>query len=163
MFDDDIIDKKTLIIKGANTSNIILSDIEPIHNVLAIKHVLTYATIDANGTTPDIKNIIIKISDFNLKTIISNNKTNLIFNNLIFKNNEQYVFKHNQHNYTGIIHDFRIDPDNYVCNPILNKLDKLDISFYELDETNGNLVPYELKEVNIELCIYSNRKKLTMI
>lgn len=163
MFDDDIIDKKTLIIKGANTSNIILSDIEPIHNVLAIKHVFTYATIDANGTTSDIKNIIIKINDFNLKTIISNNKTNLIFNNLIFKNNEQYVFKHNQHNYTGIIHDFKIDPDNYVCNPILNKLDKLNISFYELDDTDGSLVPYQLKEINIELCIYSSRKKLTMI
>jgi hypothetical protein len=163
MFDDDIIDKKTLIIKGYDTSNIILSDIEPIHNVLAIKHVLTYATIDDIGTTPNIKNIIIKINDFNLKTIISNNKTNLIFNNLIFKNNEKYAFKHNQHNDTGIITDFRIDPDNYVCNPILNKLDKLNISFYKLNETHGNLEPYQIKEINIELCIYSSRKKLTMI
>ena len=163
MFDDDIIDKKTLIINGYDTSNIILSDIEPIHNVLAIKHVLTYATINRTGTTPDIQNIIIKINDFNLKTIISKNKTNLIFNNLIFKNNEQYAFKHNQHNDTGIITDFRIDPDNYVCNPILNKLDKLNISFYELNESTGDLDEVQLKEINIELCIYSSRKKLTMI
>ena len=163
MFDDDIIDKKTLIIKGNDTYNIILSDIEPIHNVLAIKHVLTYATINNTVTTPDIQNIIIKINDFNLKTIISNNKTNLIFNNLIFKNNEKYAFKHNQHNDTGIISDFRIDPDNYVCNPILNKLDKLIISFYKLNESTGDLEQVQLKEINIELCIYSSRKKLTMI
>jgi hypothetical protein len=157
VFDEDIIDKKVIIIDEENTSNISI-EIEPIKNVIGIKLVESYATISTN--TDKLQTAYICINDYRLKTItktIDNNTyTNDVFSSMIFYPDKKY----NEQIGTGIISTFNIDTQNYVFNPVKGELRKLDISFKSLDGTN--LIEKELVSVYLELCIYSKRMKQTM-
>lgn len=153
----DMIDTKVLIISGNNTKEIILN-IDTIKNVLALKHINTIAVL---SNTELLKKIYIKINDYELKTLHSNNSTFEIFDSLTFKKNVSDSFCYNESCESGININFRLDTKNYVFNPILNKLMKLHISFFEL--INDELVAIELEQISMELCIYSNRAKLTMV
>ena len=156
---EDILDKKTIIVNGSDTSNITL-DIDPIKNVNSIKLVETYANLASNAT--ELTKIYICINDYALKTIYSKDSYNNtiatnIFSNIIFFNG----LNKNELNGTGIITDFNLDPQNYVFNPIKGELNRLNISFKKLD-SNNVLVDYILHNFSLELCIYSKRMKLTM-
>ena len=87
---EDILDKKTIIVNGSDTSNITL-DIDPIKNVNSIKLVETYANLGTNAT--ELTKIYICINDYALKTIYSNDNNNTIatniFSNIIFFNTIQ--------------------------------------------------------------------------
>ena len=157
---EDILDKKTVIVNGSNTPNITI-DIDPIKNVNSIKLVEIYAILGAVAT--ELTNIYICINDYPLKTIYSkdpNNNNTIatnVFSNIIFFKS----FSKNELNGTGIITDFNLDPQNYVFNPIKGELNRLNISFKELN-TDNVLVDYILHNFSLELCIYSKRMKLTM-
>ena len=155
---EDILDKKTIIVNGSDTSNITL-DIDPIKNVNSIKLVETYANLASNA--PELTKIYICINDYPLKTIYSNDNNNTIatnvFSNIIFFKG----LNKNELNGTGVITDFNLDPQNYVFNPIKGELNRLNISFKKLD-SNNVLVDYILHNFSLELCIYSKRMKLTM-
>lgn len=158
VFDEDIIDKKIIIINETDKDNISI-EIEPIKNVTSIKLVESYATISTSN--PDkIETVYICINDYILKTITKtiDNKTytNDVFSSMIFHPNTAY----NEPNGTGTISTFNIDTQNYVFNPVKGELRKLDISFKSLDGTN--LIEKELVSVYLELCIYSKRMKQTM-
>jgi len=156
---EDILDKKTVIVNGSNTPNITI-DIDPIKNVNSIKLVEIYANLETTAT--ELTNIYICINDYPLKTIYSkdtdNNSiaTNVFSNIIFFKGSNK-----NELNGTGIITDFNLDPQNYVFNPIKGELNRLNISFKELN-TDNVLVDYILHNFSLELCIYSKRMKLTM-
>jgi len=156
---EDILDKKTVIVNGSNTPNITI-DIDPIKNVNSIKLVEIYANLGITATK--LTNIYICINDYPLKTIYSkdtdNNSiaTNVFSNIIFFKGSNK-----NELNGTGIITDFNLDPQNYVFNPIKGELNRLNISFKELN-TDNVLVDYILHNFSLELCIYSKRMKLTM-
>ena len=154
VFDEDIIDKKIIIIDETNKSNISI-EIEPIKNVTSIKLVESYATVTAD---PDkIKKVYICINDYRLKTISNDNTVRKdVFSSMIFYPQKEY----NEPIGTGIISTFNIDTQNYVFNPIQGELRKLDISFKHL--VDDDLVPKELTSVYLELCIYSKRMKQTM-
>ena len=156
---EDILDKKTIIVSDKNTKNITI-DIDPIKNVNSIKLVEIYANLGAVATK--LTNIYICINDYPLKTIYSKDSNNSIatnvFSNIIFFNG----LNKNELNGTGIITDFNLDPQNYVFNPIKGELNRLNISFKELD-SNNVLVDCTLDfNFSLELCIYSKRMKLTM-
>mgnify|MGYP000403661269 FL=1 len=156
---EDILDKKTVIVNGSNTPNITI-DIDPIKNVNSIKLVEIYANLGAVATK--LTNIYICINDYPLKTIYSKDTDNNsiatnVFSNIIFFNGSNK----NELNGTGIITDFNLDPQNYVFNPIKGELNRLNISFKELN-TDNVLVDYILHNFSLELCIYSKRMKLTM-
>lgn len=156
---EDILDKKTIIVSGSDTSNITL-DIDPIKNVNSIKLVETYANLATNAT--ELTKIYICINDYPLKTIYSkdsNNNTIVtnVFSNIIFFKG----LNKNELNGTGVITDFNLDPQNFVFNPIKGELHRLNISFKELD-SNNVLIDYTLNNFSLELCIYSKRMKLTM-
>lgn len=155
---EDILDKKTIIVNGSDTSNITL-DIDPIKNVNSIKLVETYANLGTNAT--ELTKIYICINDYALKTIYSNDNNNTIatniFSNIIFFKG----LNKNELNGTGVITDFNLDPQNYVFNPIKGELNRLNISFKTLN-TDNVLVDYTLDNFSLELCIYSKRMKLTM-
>jgi len=156
---EDILDKKTVIVNGSNTPNITI-DIDPIKNVNSIKLVEIYANL--GGTATKLTNIYICINDYPLKTIYSKDTDNNsiatnVFSNIIFFNGSNK----NELNGTGIITDFNLDPQNYVFNPIKGELNRLNISFKELN-TDNVLVDYILHNFSLELCIYSKRMKLTM-
>ena len=157
---EDILDKKTIIVNGSNTPNITL-DIDPIKNVNSIKLVEIYANLETTAT--ELTNIYICINDYPLKTIYSkdsnhNSIATNVFSNIIFFNG----LNKNELNGTGIITDFNLDPQNYVFNPIKGELNRLNISFKELN-TNNVLVDCTLDfNFSLELCIYSKRMKLTM-
>jgi hypothetical protein len=157
---EDILDKKTIIVNGSNNSNITI-DIDPIKNVNSIKLVEIYANLGITATK--LTNIYICINDYPLKTIYSTDSNNNtiatnIFSNIIFFNG----LNKNELNGTGIITDFNLDPQNYVFNPIKGELNRLNISFKELD-SNNVLVDCTLDfNFSLELCIYSKRMKLTM-
>ena len=156
---EDILDKKTIIVSGIDTSNITL-DIDPIKNVNSIKLVETYANLATNAT--ELKNIYICINDYALKTIYSKDSNNNtiatnVFSNIIFFKG----LNKNELNGTGVITDFNLDPQNDVVNPIKGELNRLNISFKKLD-SNNVLIDYTLDNFSLELCIYSKRMKLTM-
>jgi len=157
---EDILDKKTVIVSGSNTPNITL-DIDPIKNVNSIKLVEIYANLGTNAT--ELTKIYICINDFPLKTIYSKDSNNNtiatnVFSNIIFFKG----LNKNELNGTGIITDFNLDPQNYVFNPIKGELNRLNISFKELN-TDNVLIDYTLDfNFSLELCIYSKRMKLTM-
>jgi hypothetical protein len=156
---EDILDKKTVIVNGSNTPNITI-DIDPIKNVNSIKLVEIYANLETTAT--ELTNIYICINDYPLKTIYSKDTDNNsiatnVFSNIIFFNGSNK----NELNGTGIITDFNLDPQNYVFNPIKGELNRLNISFKELN-TDNVLVDYILHNFSLELCIYSKRMKLTM-
>ena len=155
---EDILDKKTVIVNGSNTPNITI-DIDPIKNVNSIKLVEIYANLGAVATK--LTNIYICINDYPLKTIYSKDTNSIatnVFSNIIFFKG----FSKNELNGTGIITDFNLDPQNYVFNPIKGELNRLNISFKELN-TDNVLVDFTLDfNFSLELCIYSKRMKLTM-
>tara|TARA_B000000477_G_scaffold110372_1_gene103812 strand:+ start:564 stop:1043 length:480 start_codon:yes stop_codon:yes gene_type:complete len=157
---EDILDKKTVIVSGSNTPNITL-DIDPIKNVNSIKLVEIYVSLGA--VAPKLTNIYICINDYPLKTIYSKDSNNNtiatnVFSNIIFFKG----LNKNELNGTGIITDFNLDPQNYVFNPIKGELNRLNISFKELN-TDNVLIDYTLDfNFSLELCIYSKRMKLTM-
>ena len=153
VFDEDIIDKKIIIIDETNKSNISIQ-IEPIKNVTSIKLVESYATVTADPTK--IKKVYICINNYRLKTISNDTVRKDVFSSMIFYPEKEY----NEPIGTGIISTFNIDTQNYVFNPIEGELRKLDISFKSFDGTN--LTEEELKSVYLELCIYSKRMKQTM-
>ena len=157
---EDILDKKTIIVNGSNISNITL-DIDPIKNVNSIKLVEIYANLGTIAT--ELTKMYICINDYPLKTIYTkdSNKNTIatnVFSNIIFFNG----LGKNELNGTGIITDFNLDPQNYVFNPIKGELNRLNISFKELNNHNV-LVNFTLDfNFSLELCIYSKRMKLTM-
>lgn len=155
---EDILDKKTVIVNGSNTPNITI-DIDPIKNVNSIKLVEIYANLASDATK--LTNIYICINDYPLKTIYSKDTNSIatnVFSNIIFFKG----FSKNELNGTGIITDFNLDPQNYVFNPIKGELNRLNISFKELN-TDNVLVNCTLAfNFSLELCIYSKRMKLTM-
>lgn len=158
---EDILDKKTIIVNGSDTPNIIL-DIDPIKNVNSIKLVEIYANLETNAT--ELTKIYICINDYPLKTIYSkdananaNTIATNVFSNIIFFKG----LNKNELNGTGIITDFNLDPQNYVFNPIKGELHRLNISFKKLN-TDNVLIDYTLNNFSLELCIYSKRMKLTM-
>ena len=159
---EDILVKKTIIVNGSNISNITL-DIDPIKNVNSIKLVEIYANLGITATATKLTNIYICINDYPLKTIYSKDTDNNsiatnVFSNIIFFNGSNK----NELNGTGIITDFNLDPQNYVFNPIKGELNRLNISFKELN-TDNVLVDCTLDfNFSLELCIYSKRMKLTM-
>lgn len=159
---EDILDKKTVIVNGSNTPNITI-DIDPIKNVNSIKLVEIYANLGITATATKLTNIYICINDYPLKTIYSKDTDNNsiatnVFSNIIFFNGSNK----NELNGTGIITDFNLDPQNYVFNPIKGELNRLNISFKELN-TDNVLVDCTLDfNFSLELCIYSKRMKLTM-
>lgn len=157
------IDKHVILINGSNTSNLRI-DIEPIKNVLSIKHIEMNAVLSSSTPANDIKKIYILLNDYKLKTLYDTNNYNLgipVFGNLIFKPDASHTTYQADSVNSGIISDFRADNQNYVFNPMLGELHRLNISFKEYD--NGELVGIELKEFSMELCIYSSRAKLTML
>jgi len=157
---EDILDKKTIIVNGSNISNITL-DIDPIKNVNSIKLVETYAILSSDAN--ELTKIYICINDYPLKTIYSKDSNNNtiatnVFSNIIFFEG----LNKNELNGTGIITDFNLDPQHYVFNPIKGELNRLNISFKELN-TDNVLVDCTLAfNFSLELCIYSKRMKLTM-
>ena len=156
------IDKHVIIVNGKDTNNITI-DIEPIKNVLSIKHVEMNALLDSSEA--DIKKVYIFLNDYKLKTLYDNNEHKLgtpVFGNLVFKPNASHTTYQADSVNSGIITDFRADNQNYVFNPMLGELNRLNISFKEYDDS-GELVDIELKEFSMELCIYSSRAKLTML
>lgn len=153
-------DKNVIIVNGKNTSNLTIN-IEPIKNVLSIKHVEMNALLDSSDA--DIKKIYIFLNDYKLKTLYDENNIGTpVFGNLVFKPNASHTTYQADSVNSGIISDFRADNQNYVFNPMLGELNRLNISFKEYN-TNGELVDIELKEFSMELCIYSSRAKLTML
>lgn len=152
VFDEDIIDKKVIIVDGTNSSNISI-EIEPIKNVTSIKLVESYATID---TSTSLEKIYICVNDYRLKTVNNGNTSNDVFSSMIFHPNTPY----NEPNGTGTISTFNLDTQNYVFNPIKGELRKLDISFKYLN--GDDLAPKELTNFYLEFCIYSKRMKQTM-
>ena len=157
------IDKHVILINGSNTSNLRI-DIEPIKNVLSIKHIETVALLSNTTSTDDLKTVYIFLNDYNLKTLYdtTNYKTGIpVFGNLTFKPSSTNTKYQTDSINSGIISDFKADNQNYVFNPMLGELHRLNISFKEYD--NGELVDIELKEFSMELCIYSSRTKLTML
>lgn len=152
VFDEDIIDKKVIIVDGTNKDNISI-EIEPIKNVISIKLVESYATID---TSTSLEKIYICVNDYRLKTVNNGNTSNDVFSSMIFHPNTAY----NEPNSTGTISTFNLDTQNYVFNPIKGELRKLDISFKYLN--GDDLVPKELTNFYLEFCIYSKRMKQTM-
>ena len=152
VFDEDIIDKKVIIVDGTSSSNISI-EIEPIKNVTSIKLVESYATID---TSTSLEKIYICVNDYRLKTVNNGNTSNDVFSSMIFHPNTAY----NEPNGTGTISTFNLDTQNYVFNPIKGELRKLDISFKYLN--GDDLVPKELTNFYLEFCIYSKRMKQTM-
>lgn len=156
------IDKHVILINGSNTSNLRI-DIEPIKNVLSIKHIEMNAVLSSTPAN-DIKKVYILLNDYKLKTLYDTNnyKTGIpVFGNLIFKPDASHTTYQADSVNSGIISDFKADNQNYVFNPMLGELHRLNISFKEYD--NGELVGIELKEFSMELCIYSSRAKLTML
>ena len=156
------IDKHVIIVNGKDTNNITI-DIEPIKNVLSIKHVEMNALLDSSEA--DIKKVYIFLNDYKLKTLYDNNEHKLgtpVFGNLVFKPNASHTTYQADSVNSGIITDFRADNQNYVFNPMLGELNRLNISFKEYDN-DGELVDIALKEFSMELCIYSSRAKLTML
>ena len=160
---EDILDKKTIIINGSNTSNITV-DIEPIKNVCSIKLVEMYINRTTNtDESNNIKNIYLCINDYGLKTLYDNTnyKSGInIFSNVVFDRNYLSSSIANFNN-TGIVSNFNLDTENYVFNPIQGELNKLNISFKEYNESN-TLVDFTTPSFSLELCIYSKRMKLTM-
>ena len=155
------IDKHVILINGSNTSNLRI-DIEPIKNVLSIKHIETVALL-TNSTT-DLKTVYIFLNDYNLKTLYdtTNYKTGIpVFGNLTFKPSSTNTKYQTDSINSGIISDFKADNQNYVFNPMLGELHRLNISFKEYN--NGELVPIQLQDFSMELCIYTSRTKLTML
>ena len=156
------IDKHVIIVNGNNTTNLTI-DIEPIKNVLSIKHIEMNAVLSSSGT--DIKKVYIFLNDYKLKTLYDNNEHSLgtpVFGNLVFKPDASHTTYQADSVNSGIISDFRADNQNYVFNPMLGELNRLKISFKEYN-TIGELVDITLKEFSMELCIYSSRAKLTML
>lgn len=153
VFDEDIIDKKVIIVDGTNKDNISI-EIEPIKNVTSIKLVESYATIDSPNSS--LKKIYICVNDYRLKTVNNGNTSNDVFSSMIFHPSTVY----NEPNGTGTISTFNLDTQNYVFNPINGELRKLDISFKHLD--GDNLTPRLLTSFYLEFCIYSKRMKQTM-
>lgn len=152
VFDEDIIDKKVIIVDGKDKDNISI-EIEPIKNVTSIKLVESYATI---ATSSSLQKIYICLNDYRLKTVNNGNTSNDVFSSMIFHPNTAY----NEPNGTGTISTFNLDTQNYVFNPIKGELRKLDISFKHLDD--DNLTPKILTNFYLEFCIYSKRMKQTM-
>ena len=161
------IDKHVIIVNGSNTNNITI-DIEPIKNVLSIKHVEINALLNTTAeqlSPTDIKKVYIFLNDYKLKTLYDNNEHNLgtpVFGNLVFKPDASHTTYQADSVNSGIISDFRADNQNYVFNPMLGELNRLNISFKEYNN-DGELVDIALKEFSMELCIYSSRAKLTML
>jgi len=157
------VDKKVILINGTNTSNITI-DIEPIKNVLSIKHIETSALLTDITQTNDLKTVYIFLNDYNLKTLYDNTnyKSGIpVFGNLTFKPSSTNTKYQTDSINSGIISDFKADNQNYVFNPILGELNRLNISFKEYN--NDELVPIQLQEFSMELCIYTSRTKLTML
>lgn len=152
VFDEDIIDKKVIIVDGTNKDNISI-EIEPIKNVTSIKLVESYATIDTDSS---LQKIYICVNDYRLKTVNNGNTSNDVFSSMIFHPTTAY----NEPNGTGTISTFNLDTQNYVFNPIKGELRKLDISFKYLN--GDNLTPKTLTNFYLEFCIYSKRMKQTM-
>lgn len=156
----DSINKKTIIIHGNDKSSFNLELAETLRNVVAVKHIRTYATIQTPTTDRfDFKPVFIKINEFNLKDVhIDDGMIMPIFTHLIFEpSSSSATYSSAKSGSTGIISDFRADVDNFVCNPLIPSLNKLNIDFISKDGT-----PTILKEFMIELCIYSTHAKLTM-
>lgn len=183
--DVDMIETKVIIINsklGLNHLNStttepiknITINIDTITNVLALKHSNTIAVLinpsssSSSLNVNSINKIYIKINDYELKTLYlksneNNNHTNQsvgIFDSLTFKKQDSSSLCYNESCKSGINANFRLDTKNYVFNPILNKLMKLTISFW-VDTTN--FISDEEIDFSMELCIYSNRAKLTMV
>lgn len=155
----DSINKKTIIIHGNNKASLNVELAETLRNVVAVKHVRSYATIGTTPTGTDFKPVFIKINEFNLKDVhINDGEIMPIFTHLIFepsKSSANYISA--KSGSTGIISDFRADVDNFVCNPFIPSLNKLNVEFVNKDGTS-----IELTEFMIEICIYSTHAKLTM-
>lgn len=157
------VDKKVILISGTNTSDITI-DIEPIKNVLSIKHIETSALLANTTLSDDLKTVYIFINDYNLKTLYDTNnyKSGIpVFGNLTFKPSSTNTKYQTDSINSGIISDFKADNQNYVFNPMLGELNRLNISFKHYN--NGELVPIELQDFSMELCIYTSRTKLTML
>ena len=158
------IDKKVILINGTNTDNITIN-IEPIKNVLSLKHIETSALLTNPSLTDDLKTVYIFINDYNLKTLYDTNKYKTgipVFGNLTFKpSTDNTKYQTNSIN-SGIITDFKSDNQNYVFNPMLGELNRLNISFKSYN-ADGELVPIALQDFSMELCIYTSRTKLTML
>lgn len=159
MFEDKI-DKETVIINGVNTSKIVTNLQDNIRNVVAVKHIRTHATIDSSANTshPAFQNVFIKLNDFNLKTAYVDGKVISCYGHLVFEgSNPSANFVSTKSNSTGIITDFNADTDNYVLNPILPQLHRLELSFINEDGTD-----VILKEITTEITIYTRNAKQTM-
>ena len=159
MFEDKV-EKSTIIINGKDTDSLSLDLADNIKNVIGIKHVKTYATIDNinSQSHPNFQNVFIKINDFNLKSAYVEGNVIPCYGHLIFQgNNPSASFISTKSYSTGIITDFDTDTDNYVLNPVLPQLNKLNVSF--IKEDGSSIV---MKEFTIELTIYSRFIKQTM-
>jgi|TARA_B110000093_G_C12558446_1_gene240900 hypothetical protein len=155
---EDIIDKKVIIVNGSNLSNIQVN-IEPIKNVTSIKLLEVYADSGTIGT--NLETVYMFINDYGLKTLYDNNNYKHginVFNNITFYPN----CNKNECNNTGIISDFNLDTQNYVFNPIVGDLNRLNISFKKYDFESNILENHKLHKFSLELCIYSKRMKVTM-
>lgn len=159
----DSINKKVVILSGGGSSSTVINLSETIRNVVAIKHIRTSATISSTvknalqntGIVP----VFTKLNDYNLKEVYNTNNDIIpVFSSLYFETGSlESTSVSSKSNTTGIISNFRADVDNYVFNPLLPTLHKLQLDFVD---DQGNSV--ELQEFLIELCIYSTNAKLTM-
>lgn len=136
-----------------------------IRNVVAIKHIQTHATINSSDTqnNPKFQNIFIQLNDYDLKKAYTKNNNiiscfaNLIFDPVVTGQNNLRSFFSTKSDSTGIITDFDTDSDNYVFNPILPQLHKLNLKFLKEDGTK--ISPLEF---TTEITIYTRNIKQTM-
>jgi hypothetical protein len=158
MFEDKI-EKDTVIINGTDTSNITVNLKDTIKNVVAVKHMRTYATINTDTQSyPNFQNVFFSVNDFDLKTAYINDKNVSCYGHLVFQgSNPSANFVTTKSSSTGIITDFYSDTDNYVLNPLLPQLNKLNIRFFK--EDGSSIV---MKEFTIEITVYSKHIKQTM-
>ena len=158
------VDKKVILINGNNKSDITI-DIEPIKNVLSIKHIETSALLSSDSIENDLKTVYIFLNDYNLKTLYDNNNYKLgipVLGNLTFKPSSDNTKYQADSINSGIISDFKSDNQNYVFNPMLGELHRLNISFKSYN-ANGELESIILQDFSMELCIYTSSTKLTML
>jgi len=178
MHDNLTLDKSVLYINSVNSTYLnnteqkfYINLIDPIKNALNVKiismSVLLNPSLTINGNAiVDGDNIYVAVKDYHRLNVNINNNNHSFFDSIPLNISEKFgttvpnnvvMFKRE---YTCLTFNVN-DINNHILNPADPNLTRIDIELYD---KNGNIINNtDISGFNMSLCIYSNKKKVTMI